>query len=81
MSGTQCCNSSSTCTIEAIVTVDERGQVVLPKELREKLGIRAGDKFIVAALKSDASLCCIAFVRADALNSVIAEQIAPVFSK
>ncbi len=78
MHTSQCCNSSI-CSIEAIVTVDERGQVVLPKELRDKFGVRAGDKFIVATLGREKSLCCIAFVRAESLNSVIVEQIAPAF--
>ncbi|MCX8122892.1 MAG: HgcAB-associated protein [Spirochaetes bacterium] len=79
MNTSECC-TSSTCSIEAIVTVDERGQVVLPKELRDKFGVKAGDKFIVASLMNDASLCCIALIKADSLNSVIVEQIAPVVS-
>lgn len=78
MESNKCCNSS--CSIEAVVSVDERGQLVLPKELREKYGVRAGDKFIVATLMNDSSLCCIALLKADSLNSVIVEQIAPVFS-
>jgi DNA-binding transcriptional regulator/RsmH inhibitor MraZ len=32
---------SGCCRVEALVSVDERGQVVLPKELREKAGIKA----------------------------------------
>jgi len=34
-------------TIEAIVTLDERGQIVLPKEVREKAGLRPRDKLAV----------------------------------
>lgn len=79
MDSSQCCNSSK-CSIEAIVTVDERGQVVLPKELRDKFGIKPQEKLIVATLMNDTSLCCIALLKADSLNSVIVEQIAPVFS-
>ena len=30
--------------VESIVSIDERGQMVLPKELRDKAKIRAGDK-------------------------------------
>lgn len=78
MESNKCCSSS--CSIEAVVSVDERGQLVLPKELREKYGVRAGDKFIVATLMNDSSLCCIALLKADSLNSLIVEQIAPVFS-
>ena len=34
-------------TIEAIVSIDERGQIVLPKEVREKAGLRPRDKLAV----------------------------------
>jgi antitoxin PrlF len=37
------CSKRPCCQVEAIVTVDQRGQMVLPKELREKANIRAGD--------------------------------------
>ena len=33
--------------IEAIVTLDERGQIVLPKEVREKAGLKPRDKLAV----------------------------------
>ena len=35
--------ASGCCKLEAVVAVDERGQIVLPKDLRERAGIRAGD--------------------------------------
>jgi len=44
------CFDSTCCSIEAVVSVDERGQIVLPKELRDKFGVRAGDKFVIASL-------------------------------
>ncbi len=34
-------------------TVGERGQVVIPVEAREKLGIKAGDKLLVLSPKKD----------------------------
>ena len=41
-----CCASDmmSCCKVESIVSVDERGQMVLPKEIRERAKIGAGDK-------------------------------------
>ena len=35
------------CRVESIVSVDERGQMVLPKDAREKAGIHPGDKLAV----------------------------------
>ena len=34
-------------TIEAIVSLDSRGQILLPKEVREKAGLKPGDKLAV----------------------------------
>ncbi len=36
-----------------ITKVDEKGRVVLPSELRQKLGISTGDEFIVEELGPD----------------------------
>ncbi len=32
----------------AVVTLSSKNQIVLPKEAREKLGVKAGDKLIVS---------------------------------
>ncbi len=42
--------SGSTYKIEAVVSVDERGQMVLPKELRQRAGIGPGDKIALVAI-------------------------------
>lgn len=78
MENTTCCNSS--CSIEAVVSIDERGQLVLPKDLREKFGVRAGDKFVIVSIENNSSLCCIAFIKSDQLNNIVMGQIAPVFT-
>ena len=40
----------SCCKVEALVSVDERGQMVLPKEVRDKANIKSGDKLAVASM-------------------------------
>ncbi len=70
--------STSCCAVEALVTVDERGQMVLPKELRAKAGIRAGDKFAVLSWEKDGSVCCIALIRADNLEPMVKGILSPV---
>ena len=42
----------SCCKVESIVGVDERGQMVLPKEIREKAKIGAGDKLVFSFQKN-----------------------------
>ena len=52
----QCCSLSSgggsgRTRVESLITVDERGQTVLPKEVREKAGIRSVVSVKVEAYK------------------------------
>jgi AbrB family looped-hinge helix DNA binding protein len=53
------------CQICAIATVDSRGQIVLPKELRGKADIKAGDKLAIISCESEGKVCCISLVKAD----------------
>ncbi|MEM3519701.1 MAG: AbrB/MazE/SpoVT family DNA-binding domain-containing protein [Candidatus Hadarchaeales archaeon] len=39
--------------IEGVVKVSPKGQIVIPKELREKLGISAGEKLLVISKDRD----------------------------
>jgi AbrB family looped-hinge helix DNA binding protein len=66
------------CNVEALVTVDERGQMVLPKELREKAGIRAGDKLAVTSWEKDGKVCCIALIKAGSLEPLVKGVLGPV---
>jgi antitoxin PrlF len=53
--------------VESIVTVDDRGQMVLPKDIREKAGIKAGDKLALVTLEKNGRVCCIHLMKADEL--------------
>ena len=66
------------CKIEAVVSVDERGQIVLPKDLRERAGIKAGDKLAVVASKKGEKVCCIMLMRAEDLTEGIRETLGPL---
>ena len=59
------------CKVESVVTVDERGQMVLPKEIRERAGIKAGDKLAVVSVSDGDKLCCITLIKADALSGTV----------
>jgi AbrB family looped-hinge helix DNA binding protein len=66
------------CAVEAIITVDERGQMVLPKELRARAGIKAGDKFAVTSWEKDGKICCIALIKAENLEVMVKSALGPV---
>ena len=66
------------CAVEALVTVDERGQMVLPKELRAKAGIKAGDQLAVTSWQKDGEICCIALIKAGNLETMVKGMLGPV---
>ena len=66
------------CAVEAIVTVDERGQMVLPRELRVKAGIKAGDKLAVTSWQKDGEICCIALIKAGSIETMVRGLLGPV---
>lgn len=68
----------SCCKIESIVTVDERGQMVLPKGVRDKAKIRPGDKLAVIDLEKDGEVCCITLIKADEFAAVVKEKLGPI---
>ncbi|MBW7956759.1 MAG: AbrB/MazE/SpoVT family DNA-binding domain-containing protein [Deltaproteobacteria bacterium] len=68
-------------SVEAVVGVDERGQMVLPKELRERAGIRAGDKLAVAAWERGGQVCCITLVKVDELVEMLKDRLGPVMKE
>lgn len=65
------------CRVEAVVTVDERGQMVLPKDLRERAQIRPGDKLAVASCMKGDEICCPVLMRADDLEDAVRGLIGP----
>lgn len=68
----------SCCKVEALVSVDERGQMILPKEIREKANIRAGDKLAVTTWEKDGKVCCITLTKAEELTDMVRATIGPV---
>lgn len=74
----ECCGSYATCHVESIVSVDERGQMVLPKDLRERAGIAPGDKLVLTSWQVDGDVCCITLVRGQNFGDLVMKQLGPV---
>jgi AbrB family looped-hinge helix DNA binding protein len=70
--------SCGCCTVEALISVDERGQMVLPKEVRERLGLRGGDKLALATIERDGAVCCLVLTKAAALAAAVRSALGPV---
>jgi bifunctional DNA-binding transcriptional regulator/antitoxin component of YhaV-PrlF toxin-antitoxin module len=52
--------------------------MVLPKDVREKAGIRTGDKLALISWEKDGSICCLALMKADSLNSMVKDILGPL---
>jgi AbrB family looped-hinge helix DNA binding protein len=72
------CADIGCCRVEALVTVDERGQMVLPKELRDRAEIQAGDKFAVVGMESEGKVCCISLIKIDEITEMVKGRLGPV---
>ncbi len=70
--------SSKCCRVESLISVDERGQMVLPKDLREKANIKPGDKLAVISWEKEGVVCCFTLIKADALAERVKDFLGPV---
>jgi AbrB family looped-hinge helix DNA binding protein len=66
------------CKVESIVNLDDRGQVVLPKEVREKANIRTGDKLAIVNMDRSGKTCCIILAKADDLAEKVKQMLGPL---
>ena len=66
------------CKIDAVVTLDSKGQIVLPKDLRERANLKPEDKLAVMGFERDGEVCCIAMVKADTLGEPLRKMIEQV---
>ena len=74
-------SKKSCCEIMAVITVDERGQMVLPKAIRDALGIEAGDKLAAVAMGSKGKKCCISLMKVDELEEGVRSKLGPVLNE
>lgn len=72
------CPPVSLCRVEAVLSVDERGQMVLPKDVREKAGIRTGDKLALIGWEKDGSVCCLALMKVENLSGMVKDILGPL---
>ncbi|MFC1953668.1 HgcAB-associated protein HgcC [Chloroflexota bacterium] len=66
------------CRVEALISVDDRGQMILPKDLRQKANIHAGDKLAVTSWGKDGNVFCVILTKAEDLTSLVKKTLEPV---
>ena len=66
------------CRVESLISVDERGQMVLPKELRERAGIQPGDKLALISWEKEGEVYCFTLMKSDYLAERVKDFLGPV---
>ncbi len=69
------------CKVESVISVDDRGQTVLPKEIREKANIRAGDKLAVMSWEKDGKICCISLIKVEEVTEMVKDLLGPMMKE
>lgn len=83
--GNTCCppvgGNISCCNMESIVSIDDRGQMVLPKEVRERAGIQAGDKLALITMERKGEVCCISLIKAGEFEDMVKDFLGPMMKE
>ena len=66
------------CRIDAVITMDVKGQIVLPKDLREKANFKPNDKIAVVACEKEGIVCCIMMIKAERLAGAVSKTLGPL---
>jgi AbrB family looped-hinge helix DNA binding protein len=55
--------------------------MVLPKEIREKAGIQAGDKLAVVTWEKDGEVCCISLIKVEGITEMVKGVLGPMMKE
>ena len=72
---------ASCCKVDALITIDGRGQIVLPKDIRARAGIEGGDKLAVISWETDGRVCCLSLIKADEFGASLKGLLGPMMEE
>ena len=67
--------------VEAIVGVDDKGQVVIPKDVRTKAEINPGDKLALISLGVEGKVFCLMLIKAQLFEHHVKSSLGPVMNE
>jgi len=71
-------NGQPCCQIEAMVRTDERGQMVLPKHVRERAGIESGEALALVSWRREGAICCLCLIKAQKVGELTQHYLGPI---
>lgn len=69
------------CKVESIISIDERGQMVLPKDLRDRAKIKPGDKLALISWEKGGEICCLYLIKTEALAERVRDFLGPMMKE
>lgn len=69
------------CKVDSVISIDERGQMVLPKEIRDKANISAGDKLAVISFEKNGKVCCLSLIKVEELAGMVKDMLGPLMKE
>lgn len=63
------------------MSVDERGQILLPKDLRERAEIKVGEKLAVFTCEEEGRIRGLFLVRAEEFKKTVRERLGPLLEE
>ncbi len=69
---------SGCCRVDAVVSMDSKGQIVLPKDIREKAKLGPDDKLAIVTCERDSEVCCIIMTKAENLGDSVKRSLGPM---
>jgi len=73
--------SAECCKVDAVVTVDSKGQIVLPKDVRERAKLKPNDKLAVVGCEQEGEICCIVMVKSERLTGAVSNVLGPMLKE
>jgi len=70
--------SPECCKVDAIVTMDSKGQIVLPKDIREKADLKPNDKLAIVGCEREGEICCVMVIKAERLREAVTKTLGPM---
>ncbi len=75
-------NDGNNCTacrcLESILTMDGRGQLVIPKEVRKRAHIEDGDKLALVSWERGGTVCCLSLIKTETLSPDVSAILLPL---
>lgn len=52
-------------SLDALISINEKGQMVIPREIRKKADIKTGDKLVIITFEKEEKIVCIVLIKAE----------------